>query len=193
MKTSWPIPRAQGRKARVGVAVAAVIVALAATQAAQAQRSDSVNVDVGECVDLAAPEDRFTCYERRVEAARGGARPAAPPGAATAPVTAEQSAEIGGNRADAEKPRQRPTRAPARSETEEEREQIIATVTELQPTVPNSYIITLDNGQVWRQTQSKRYPLHPGFEVRIYPSPWGNTYRLTLENRGSFIQVERVR
>jgi hypothetical protein len=54
-------------------------------------------------------------------------------------------------------------------------------------------MITLDNGQVWRQMQPKRYPLQPGYDVRIYSSRWGNSYRLSSPILNGFIQVERVR
>jgi hypothetical protein len=53
-------------------------------------------------------------------------------------------------------------------------------------------VITLDNGQVWRQTVPKNYGLREGIPVRIYYSRW-RAYRLTNEQLKSFIQVERVR
>jgi hypothetical protein len=54
-------------------------------------------------------------------------------------------------------------------------------------------LITLDNGQVWRQKVPKWYPLQPGQQVTLYPTKWGGSFRLTAENLKSFIQVERVR
>ena len=71
--------------------------------------------------------------------------------------------------------------------------EVFATVTELRETLPNNYLITLDNGQVWRQNRPKWYPLQPGYKVRLYPSRWGSSYRLAAEELNSFIQVERVR
>ena len=84
------------------------------------------------------------------------------------------------------------------SRREQEREErlgmpeIFATVAELRETVPNSYLITLDNGQVWRQTVPARYGLREGAEVRLYPSRWGDSYRLTNDSLRGYIQVERV-
>ena len=69
---------------------------------------------------------------------------------------------------------------------------IEARIAELRETVPNAYLITLDNGQVWRQTVPKAYPLQAGHPVRIYYSRW-RSYRLTNDTLKSFIQVERVR
>jgi hypothetical protein len=65
-------------------------------------------------------------------------------------------------------------------------------VTAVRETVPNSLVITLDNGQVWRQTYAKFYPVQPGQEVWIRPSRWGGTHWLTVEALRSYIQVERV-
>ena len=69
--------------------------------------------------------------------------------------------------------------------------EIVATVVELRETVPNSYVITLDNGQVWRQTRPLAYPLREGLAVRIYKARWG--YRMTNRELRGFIAVERVR
>jgi len=59
--------------------------------------------------------------------------------------------------------------------------------------VPNTLLITLDNGQVWRQTQPEPYPLRVGHDVRLYSTNWGGAYRLTAANLHGNIQVERVR
>ncbi|MDX1561897.1 MAG: hypothetical protein R3305_03180 [Gammaproteobacteria bacterium] len=58
--------------------------------------------------------------------------------------------------------------------------------------LPSSYVIQLDNGQIWEQTEPKRYPLRPGLEVRVYPTRWGSRYRLTGVDTGGHIQVRRV-
>ena len=75
---------------------------------------------------------------------------------------------------------------------EPELQEIEARVTDLRETVPNAYLITLDNGQVWRQTVPKTYALREGSPVRIYYSRW-RAYRLTNDQLKGFIQVERVR
>lgn len=57
----------------------------------------------------------------------------------------------------------------------------------------NGWLVTLESGQVWRQMNNKRYALREGQEVRIFPSIWGDSYRLSVKKLGSFIQVERLR
>jgi hypothetical protein len=148
------------------------------------QDSENVTVEVGECVDLELPEERFACYEAQVEAALRAddqavtAEPHEHP-----PVT--QQAEARENASGGDR-----TTQPPRGQSPQE---FVGTVTALRETVPNSFVITLDNGQVWRQMRPKWYPLRPGQRVRIYSTNWGNAFRLTAEELNSFIQVERVR
>jgi hypothetical protein len=66
----------------------------------------------------------------------------------------------------------------------------VASVREIQP---GRIEVTLANGQVWRQTNSDRYNLLVGHEVRLYPSGFGQYFRLSAKELRSFIQVERVR
>ena len=80
-----------------------------------------------------------------------------------------------------------------RTEAQEEPAEVVSVVRELREVVPNAYLVTLENGQVWRQTEPKQYPLRPGLKVRIYGTRWGSASRLTAEELKSYIQVERVR
>ena len=59
--------------------------------------------------------------------------------------------------------------------------------------LPGRIEVTLTNGQVWRQTNSDRYNLLVGHEVRIYPTGFGQYFRLSSKELRSFIQVERVK
>jgi hypothetical protein len=145
----------------------AAAVFAAALQLAAAQ----VSVDVSKCVELTKPEERLACFEAQVEAARD-APPPQPAPAAAAAGSASSGRDTGN--------------------TSDDPEDIIAKVTELRETVPQSYLITLDNGQVWRQTVPEYYPLRLGSDVRIYFSRW-RAYRLTSPVLRGHIQVERVR
>ena len=157
--------------------IAAVLAAAAASQAAGAQGlGEPVNVDVGECVKLTTPEERLACFEKQVEASRTSQPAAGAPVSPSTPGTAPPSS----------------TGPPPSGGRDAAPPDIEARVAELRETVPNAYLITLDNGQVWRQTVPKAYGLRPGDEVRVYYSKW-RTYRLTNEQLRSFIQVERVR
>jgi type IV secretory pathway VirB10-like protein len=70
---------------------------------------------------------------------------------------------------------------------------ITATVTDFREIEPDMLLVTLDNGQVWRQNRTRRYPLRVGATVVLRPSSWGSSYRMTDPSIGGFIQVERRR
>ena len=164
------------------VSLIGVIGAGLEVHAVLAQDAGRVTVDVSDCVDLQSPEDRFACYERQVDTARSAPIPATPDPVAEPASDGAASSESRGA-AD-------PT-APA-AETAESQE-FTATVTAVQQTVPNKLEITLDNGQIWRQSYAKWYPLQPGQTVRVRPSRWGGVHWLTAEELKSYIQVRRVR
>ena len=82
---------------------------------------------------------------------------------------------------------------PEKREDEKDLVELHSTISELKEYVPNRYLITLENGQVWRQMVGEKYELRVGHNVRIYPSRWGKSFRLSVEGFKGFIQVERVR
>lgn len=180
---------------------------------AYGQAAAEVTVDLAECVALESAEQRFACYEARVKAVLDERDAAAADESADdagetpqSPLTRAESAEAAAESDAGRAARSRDTGIRRRSSAEEpdggrtaadENEsdsvQFFGTITALHETVPNSYLITLDNGQVWRQARPKWYPLRPGLEVRIYPTRWGSSYRLTAVDGGGYIQVQRAR
>jgi hypothetical protein len=178
--------------------VAVVAAGLWLGQAVQAQEPGSVTIDVSNCVDLEKPEERLACFEREVEAQRRPA-PAPAPAANRAPAAPAVAAPPPPREAPPREVVRTPVPAPAAEPRRRGRgveplgQEILAKVTEVRETVPNTWTITLDNGQVWRQTTPKSFVLRPGMEVRLYPTKWGDSYRLTSGGPNGFIQVERVR
>jgi hypothetical protein len=162
-----------------GLAALAAGLGAAALVAAQ-QQTGPVSVDVSQCVKLTTPEERLACFEAQVEAADA----AAPSGEGAA--AAASGAAAGGAAAARSGPEA------DESDESDDPPDIFGTIVELRETVPNSYLITLDNGQVWRQTVPQQYALREGMPVRLYFSRW-RAYRLTNERLRGFIQVERVR
>jgi hypothetical protein len=174
LDTAPELPETMSKRPKRGLhtaAIAAVFASVAAVQYAAAQ----VSVDVSNCVELTKPEERLACFEAQVEAARNAPAEAPPAAAPAAPAASAAPA------------------APAAPDAKDERPaDIIARVAALRETVPNASLITLDNGQVWRQTVPQYYPLRPGSDVRVYYSRW-RAYRLTSPSLRGHIQVERVR
>ncbi len=77
-------------------------------------------------------------------------------------------------------------------EGDEGQKELIDTIASIRPLGQGMSVITLSSGQKWQQMITKRYFLKEGEEVRIYPTIWGSSYRLTSERLGGFIQVKRV-
>lgn len=171
----------------------------AAVGTASGQEGSELNVDVADCIRLEAPEARLACFESRVSEALGS--DAAPQEEAAQPAPHEETPAPARREvtppetATPEPVRERASAAAERRSARAERaeaQEIVSRVRTLRETVPNAYLITLENGQVWRQTQPKWYPLRPGLEVRIFGTRWGGASRLTAEEIKSYIQVERV-
>lgn len=168
------------------VACASFIVA--SFQSTLAQDSSPVTIDARRCRALESPEERLACYDAEVDSALSSERrePGLPPPAqASAPPQSSQqsipTANVAGMpREDA------PADAPGQTEW-------VGTITSLRERVPGQYSITLDNGQVWQQQFSERYPLRVGERVRIYKSRFGSGLRLQADGRNGFTPVERVR
>lgn len=144
----------------------------------RAQDADGLTIRVDECVGLKSEADRYDCYERLVDAARGERE--------DVPEAAAKGQEPG-----------TPGIGPAATDEGEARpaepEEFVSTIAALDEKLRDRYTITLDNGQVWRQMLAKRYALRVGQEVRIYPTRWGDSYRLSSKELRGFIQVERVK
>lgn len=157
-----------------------------------AQERKVPTVDVGECADITGAEERLACFDAQVVRARqGGAAPRA-----TEAVPAAEGARAGGA---VSAPEAAPV--PDLADGGDQRgggdspstPLVVAGVTELRQTVPNAFLITLDNGQRWRQVQPLRYRLRVGMQVQIYAPSLGNTLRLKTDELRGYIQVERVR
>ncbi len=188
--------------AGVGLLVASLGIGLAGSRAALAQEPGELEIDVAACVDLESDLERFACYERQVEAARGTDRagtaddddaPAARDPQGSAP---EARGSNSASRA------QQASRAPRAdedfgfrdfSDEPESAPELHAVVAALREREPNQYLITLENGQMWHQMRPAKYPLRAGHAVRIYPTRWGSSYRLAAEELSGYIQVERIR
>jgi hypothetical protein len=210
------ITAAVGRT-RIAAAVA-ILAALAAPGATLGQQPESVIVDVGACVNLKSPGERLDCYEEQVQRARAQASvspppppaavppavtlPAAAPPAAASPAAAPQVVAVPVPAAPSASPGAQASGRRVRVEnarvasggSSDDSEQYEGVITALRETVPNAWVVTLDNGQVWRQSYAKAYRLQVGQPVQISRvRGFGGGYRLTVVELAGFIQVDRVR
>jgi hypothetical protein len=186
------------------------IAALLAVEPALGEESRAVTVDVGRCLELESAAARRDCFAAQVdevleerataESDRGSAiieeSESLESESLRDPADVEQQNSATEPPARRERRRQRVAEAPAadaRQPAEAEREEFFGTIREFEERLPNAYLITLEDGQVWQQVQPEMYPLRPGLEVRIYSTNWGESYRLIGTGIGRYIQVRRVR
>ena len=148
-----------------------LLVGLAAVQLALGQESGTVTVDVAHCFELESAAARRDCLGAQVDEVLEGR---------------------GSDETDNPSPVIENAEANDTSRTPDT-DEYHGTIVSIRERLPSSYIITLDNGQIWEQTEPKQYPLRPGLEVRIYPTRWGRRYRLSGVGSGGHIQVQRLR
>lgn len=186
-----------------GVVAAALLAGFLGSEPLLAQDDGNVTVNVRDCVELKSAEERIACFGAQVDAAIGG-RGASESDDSSSAIRADEAdrgrTARGETRAPpdvhaADRIETRAVDEPRRSDVEVDADEAEyhGTITAIRERLPSAYVITLDNGQVWQQVEPKMYPLRPGLEVRIYPSRWGDSYRLSGEGSGSYIQVRRVR
>lgn len=163
-----------------------------------AQHAGTVTIEIGHCLALESDAARNACFgaqvreviEENESSETDNPSPSIRNVAGNAEIisTHESSSTQTplARHADQERNADRPDR-PAAAEGEYR-----ATIVAIRERLPSSYVITLDNGQIWEQVEPKRYPLRPGLEVRLYPTQWGPRYRLSGVGTGGHIQVRRV-
>jgi hypothetical protein len=171
----------------------------------------TVTVDVARCLELESAEARLACFGAEVDEVLDERSPSGPEVASGAdetieakPPTARRPEAVGraaaapaaeetpGRRESRLLPNTEPAATQPARDSGAESGEFFCTIVDMRERLPNAYVIRLDNGQIWEQTEPKRYPLRPGLEVRIYPTRWGSRYRLTGIETGGNIQVRRV-
>lgn len=161
-------------------------------RSASAQSPASIHVDIAPCLEIVEDSVRLACFDRVASAAAP-----ALPRAASAERPAREGAET--------TTEQESTFATGTVETDvaaagfandvsdrPRSREFFSEVASLREILPGKLEITLTNGQVWRQTNSDRYMLQPGHEVRLYTSRFGRYWRLSSTTLRGFVQVERV-
>ena len=179
-------------------AAAALLGILCPLQLALGQDSGSVTVDVEHCLELESATARRACFGAQVDEVLGE-RGSVESENRSQVIEASNADQNRRTEDETSIERELPVRAATETravdqsrESETDESEYFGTIVAMRERLPFSYLITLDNGQIWEQTQPKRYPLRPGLEVRIYPSRWGG-YRLTGVGSGGNIQVRRLR
>jgi len=171
-----------------------VVSLLCAARTVAAQGSDDTASRVAACAAIESTDARLECFDALAKrSSADGAATAAPRAAPPQPAASASQSEpsLGAAsvpQADSTKPI---SRREARAAEQQELE-VTGEVAAVREILPGRLEVTLTNGQVWRQTNSDRYDLLVGHEVRIYPTGFGKYFRLSSRELRRFIQVERV-
>ena len=193
LKTTTSVTR---RRASAAAGLAACVLVAGAANAQPPETpsmpAEGVYVDISDCLDLQTREQQIACYLARVDEAVEAHESGATAAGSRDPND-PSSAPRGPAQPQSQPQRETPAAAAASRAPDEAEEEIVATITSIREVQPDTYVINLDNGQVWRQSAPKRYFLREGAEVHLVPTAWGESYRLTDPDVGNFIQVERVR
>jgi len=188
-----------------------------------ADNTDAVMMNASPCLDIISSIERLACFEEQANAAQGRgtsipqqnlpvvsipgntrqqpaqsppqAPPQAPPQVEPRPAFEIQQEVAQEAESDSIPPADSVENSFGLPEEKEEAQviELIARVAELKELGLNRYLITLENGQVWEQMQTRRFALSEGDEVRIYPTRWGSSYRLSSQSHKGYIQVQRLR
>ena len=183
-----------------------------------ADNTAPVIIDASSCLDIVSPIERLACFEEQANAAQRRStsmpkqdlpvvsipRNTRPQPAQSTPQATQQVQPQPA--LDAPQPAESASVNTTDSfednfglpeekinDSNEKANELIATVAELKELNGNRFIITLENGQVWEQMETRRFALAEGDEVRIYPTRWGSSYRLSSQSHNGFIQVQRLR
>jgi hypothetical protein len=174
--------------------IATAILVLACFNTAQA---DEMSDKLAECRAIESDAERVACYDALAGGqARKEAVPAAVPAAApvaveataeveTAPVETPPAEETFGKPAD---DLNREADVPAGSDKVDE---ITATVTGIRLYKRDRVILTLDNGQEWRQTSASTKTFSVGDRIEIRKGAFGS-YRMTEVDGSRAMKVRRI-
>jgi len=182
-----------------------------------ADNTDAVIMDASPCLDIVSPIERLACFEERANAAQGRGtaipqqnlpvvsiprasrqQPAQSPPQVESQPASETPQEVARETDHASTPQADSVEnrfgLPEEKVNEKaQANELIARVAEIKELGRNRFLITLENGQVWEQMQTRRFALAEGDEVRIYPTRWGSSYRLSSQSHKGYIQVQRLR
>ena len=178
-----------------------------------AENTAPVIIDASPCLDIVSPIERLACFEEQANAAQGRStavpqqnQPVVSNPRSTRQQPAQSSPQVEPQPASGTQQQAETASIPPADSVEsnfglpEEKvnenspaNELIARVAEIKEFDRNRFLITMDNGQVWEQINSKRFALEEGDEVRIYPTRWGSSYRLSSLSHKGYIQVKRLR
>lgn len=151
--------------------------------------------DAEDCAKISAAQERLACFDR-VFGAEGETESVAPAATATSdnPASAAVPASAG---AAAGVAAVEPSAAPEadfgrkKTKADLEGEALVSGIAAIGRDAYDRLIIELDNGQVWRQVEYKRFPVEAGQAAEIRHGAFGS-YKLYIKGKKRWTRVRRV-
>lgn len=171
---------------RQGIFHATLTVALLASGAAAAQIENFKS-----CASISDGKKRLDCYDAALAAADSEAAARLAEQRRAAEIAAAKAAEEAKARQEQARLAAFGSSGASKADGEEAVSEISASIAQLGEGV-SGYVVTLDNGQVWRQTESRTLPpVRVGDMVTIRKGMIGG-YRMTFERQKRTVPVKRV-
>lgn len=155
-----------------------LIMLLGVSFQAAAASSTLFAVDLSPCASIKKDSRRIACYDELAEMQASKSA-----GALNTVNTVEKNNDLEAEEFGIEK-----TKTKAESTQE-----LIGRVVKIKEISPNKRLISLANGQIWRQMGAENFFIRNNDSVRIYKRSSRKYFRLSVEGRSKFIQVKRVK
>jgi hypothetical protein len=133
------------------------------------------------CTKIPEEAQRLACFDREAAVLSAAPTPAVPP-----KLTPEQKIGLTRDQVEA-------MQAPAGAPPEPQIKDFTAAIKSVTGGAGNRQVFELDNGQVWRQSESKSFAAHPGDAVRISKAALGSFFMELQSNKHMATRVSRVR
>lgn len=180
--------------------LAASVLGLAAAGSLQAQ-----TLDFGSCVRVEDLSARLACYDRAAGRGTPAAAPAAPvstaprasvppaPAPAAVPArAADPVAQFGAEAVTKENDALTAAKVQQRAEVDALPKQIEARVTAVRQRPGGEQVLTLENGQVWQQTERRRDPVFSAGDTVVIKRGLLGSFLLTLQKGSPTTRVKRI-
>ncbi|MGI9342564.1 MAG: hypothetical protein ACR2QV_06915, partial [Gammaproteobacteria bacterium] len=143
-----------------------------------------------ECAQISAAQERLACFDRAF--GTGGETESAAPATAAGPEDAGAAvATAAGTAAVAQPAPKDADFGRQKSKAEVEGESLTSGLAAIGKDAYDRLIFELDNGQLWRQVEYKRFPIEAGQVVEIRHGALGS-YKLYVKGKKRWTRVRRV-
>jgi hypothetical protein len=146
--------------------------------------------DAEECAKISSAQERLDCFDRVFDT--GSTTESAAPAPAVAPKDAGAAAAAAAATAAIAQPASEDADfGRKKTKAELEGEALVSGIAAIGRDAYDRLIFELDNGQIWRQVEYKRFPVEAGQSAEIRHGAFGS-YKLYIQGKKRWTRVRRV-